>query len=116
YFTGDVVGCSLHEGLVLTSIPYLYLGQSKSGAPGRNWIGTDSGGHDLGNVEWGVLICCDCGAYGNQVVDNVIANNGWDGLELSGIVGSVVFGNELARNGGAGVRAEDSSRGVLNEN
>jgi len=116
YLTGNLIGCSAHEALVISTSPYSYIGQAKDGAPGPNWIGTDPAGHDLNNVEWGVLICCTAGAHGDQVLGNVIKYNGWDGIELSGATNAVVSGNELASNGGAGLRVEDSSLGLLSDN
>jgi parallel beta-helix repeat protein len=139
YLTGNVIGCSAHEAIVLSDIANVYVGLAKNGAPGRNWIGTDLSGHDLGSVEWGIDMCCSAAVHDNQVLGNVIAHNAWDGIELAlgttnTISGNVIAHsgwngidlsqstantlsvNELASNGGAGVKVEDSRLTALTDN
>jgi len=67
------------------------MGNTVSG----NAIGTDeSGTIDLGNGLDGVII--DYGAHDNTIgLDNVIAHNDWDGVEVAG---SGTIGNAITRN------------------
>jgi len=116
YLTDNVIGCSAHEAIVLSNVAYIYVGQARTGAPGRNWIGSDASGHDLGSVEWGILVCCSGLTHDVRVLGNVIAHSGWDGINLAQSPANTFSGNVIAQSGWNGIDLAQSSSNMLSGN
>lgn len=124
YITDSVIACSRNDGIALANSPYVYIGVTKSGSPGGNWIGTDAGGDNLGNSGPGISVCCLANSRGNQIVNNDIGQNGAEGVYVNATDDSsanVISANNIHDNSkGAGIHAgiliSDSGQNVLNNN
>lgn len=76
-----------------------------------NSIGVGSDGAALGNFHYGIRIdgASSANTIGGSVAGagNVIANNAWDGVSISGTTsGQVIRGNSIFDNGGLGINIE----------
>ena len=115
----NVIAC--HDyGIYLWGTHDVYVGQTPAGAASPNRIGLNAANTALPNHAAGIAIApsnSGAGASGNIITSNTIANNGTDGIWLSGngnndygsSSSNVIAGNRIYNNGGDGIRMEDGA-------
>jgi hypothetical protein len=121
YIANNVIGCGITGG-IYSGAPYVLVGIDRNGTPGRNFIGTDAAGHNLGNGLGGagrgsgIHLCCTTSTAGTEVAANTIAYNAFHGVAMSGTRSILVQGNEIHHNEPAGIFVESSGLSKLPDN
>jgi parallel beta-helix repeat protein len=121
YLANNVIGCALRDG-IYSEAAHVVIGIDRNGTPGRNTIGTDAAGHNLGNGlagpgrGSGIHLCCTAGTAGTEVVANTIAYNSFHGIALRSTSSILVQGNEIHHNDPAGIFVESSGFNKLPDN
>jgi parallel beta-helix repeat protein len=119
YLYNNVLGCAVFDGIALSNVSFVYIGEDANGIGAVNWIGLDPAGHALPNGNSGISLCCGTNVKGNSVVNNYIANNFHHGvfLQLTDPASvNTISGNEIHHNQMAGIKLEASGANTLVNN
>lgn len=117
YLHSNVIGCTRFGALSILDAPYVHVGEDKTGAAGRNWIGVTPAGLPISNDEAGIILCCSNLVQGTRVMSNSIAYNGLNGLQVdASAAANLIQGNDLHHNQLAGIVIISSSLTSLIDN
>jgi hypothetical protein len=112
----NVIACH-DDGIYLWGVSSVRVGQTPAGVSAPNRIGLNAANVALPNDAAGIVIApsnTGVGASGNVIRNNLIANNGTDGIRLSGngnndftsSTSNVIGGNRIYNNSGDGIHLE----------
>jgi parallel beta-helix repeat protein len=119
YIYGNTIGCANYDGVAISNLSYVYIGEDALGNPSGNYIGRDQLGHAFPNgslTAGGISSCCGGIPQHNVIANNTIANSYFYGIDLVKSPNSTLTGNILEHNGTVGIHIEDSANITLTNN
>jgi parallel beta-helix repeat protein len=112
YIYGNTIGCANYDGIAISNLSYVYVGQDANGNNVPNHIGVNAGGKALPNGSanaGGISLCCGGQPQNNVIISNTIANNMSYGIDLETSSNNLISGNDIHHNGKVGILLTSSS-------
>ena len=112
YIYGNTIGCANYDGVAISNLSYVYVGQDASGNNVPNYIGVNASGQALPNGSanaGGISLCCANLPQHNVIISNTIAFNGYYGIDLETSSNNLISGNDIHHNGKVGILLTSSS-------